>query len=51
MRAMGKEARREYEAKYTAEKNYSILMSIYQRALATRSPAARPAEVPCTTLA
>jgi glycosyltransferase involved in cell wall biosynthesis len=30
---MGKEARREYEAKYTAEKNYSLLMNIYQRAI------------------
>jgi glycosyltransferase involved in cell wall biosynthesis len=32
MRRMGKEARREYEAKYTAEKNYPLLMEIYQRA-------------------
>lgn len=32
LRAMGKEARREYEAKYTAEKNYPILMNIYERA-------------------
>ena len=31
MAEMGKEARREYEAKYTAEKNYSLLMDIYQR--------------------
>jgi len=33
IRAMAKEARREYETKYTAEKNYPILMDIYQRAL------------------
>jgi glycosyltransferase involved in cell wall biosynthesis len=32
LRAMGKEARREYEAKYTAEKNYPMLMNIYERA-------------------
>jgi len=30
--AMGKQARTEFEAKYTAEQNYSILMNIYQRA-------------------
>ncbi len=34
VRAMGKEARAEYESKYTAEKNYPILMEIYQRAMA-----------------
>jgi len=33
--AMGKEARREYEAKYTAEKNYPLLLEIYQRAMGT----------------
>jgi glycosyltransferase involved in cell wall biosynthesis len=32
MQMMGKEARREYEAKYTAEKNYPILMNIYEEA-------------------
>ncbi len=30
---MGKEARREYEAKYTAERNYAMLMEIYDRAV------------------
>jgi glycosyltransferase involved in cell wall biosynthesis len=30
---MGKEARREYEKKYTAKRNYEILMDIYERAL------------------
>ncbi len=33
MRAMGMAARREYELKYTAEKNHSQLMDIYQRAM------------------
>jgi glycosyltransferase involved in cell wall biosynthesis len=30
MRLMGKEARHEYEMKYTAEKNYPLLMEIYR---------------------
>lgn len=30
---MGKEARREYELKYTAERNYQMLMAIYQLAI------------------
>ena len=34
MREMGKEARREYEEKYTAEQNYHMLMDIYQKAIA-----------------
>ncbi len=33
MAEMGKEARREYETKYTAEKNYARLMEIYDRAI------------------
>ena len=33
MRAMGMSARREYELKYTPEKNHSLLMDIYYRAL------------------
>ena len=33
IRVMGIEARNEYESKYTAEKNYTMLMEIYQRAL------------------
>jgi len=33
MRSMGMEARREYESKYTAEKNYPMLMEIYRRAI------------------
>ncbi len=31
---MGREARLEYESKYTAEKNYLMLMDIYRRAIA-----------------
>jgi glycosyltransferase involved in cell wall biosynthesis len=34
MRQMGEEARREYESKYTAEKNYPRLMEIYRHAVA-----------------
>jgi hypothetical protein len=30
---MGKAARTEYEDKYTADRNYHILMEIYERAL------------------
>jgi glycosyltransferase involved in cell wall biosynthesis len=33
MRAMGSEARGEYESRYTADKNYQQLMEIYQRAM------------------
>lgn len=33
MAEMGREARREYEAKYTAERNYEMLMAIYRRAM------------------
>jgi glycosyltransferase involved in cell wall biosynthesis len=34
MRQMGEEGRREFESKYTAEKNYPRLMEIYQHAIA-----------------
>jgi len=34
--AMGRAARAEYEAKYTAERNYQMLMEIYQRVLGAR---------------
>ena len=33
MRAMGQAARQEYETRYTAEKNYPMLMAIYQQAM------------------
>ena len=42
MQQMGEAARREYESKYTAEKNYPRLMEIYQHAIAgseSESPA------------
>jgi glycosyltransferase involved in cell wall biosynthesis len=32
--AMGRAARKEFEAKYTAEKNYELLVNIYQQAIA-----------------
>lgn len=35
MAEMGREARREYELKYTAERNYQMLMDIYERAIAS----------------
>lgn len=34
MRVMGENARREYEAKYTSERNYTLLMAIYSAAIA-----------------
>jgi glycosyltransferase involved in cell wall biosynthesis len=34
---MRKEARAEYEAKYTAERNYQMLMNIYERAISNKS--------------
>ena len=34
MAEMGKEARREYEAKYTAQRNYEMLMESYAQAIA-----------------
>jgi hypothetical protein len=33
MAAIGRAARTEYEAKYTAERNYEMLMEIYRRVL------------------
>lgn len=33
IQAMGREGRKEYEAKYTAEKNYPVLMEIYKQAI------------------
>ena len=37
--AMGHEARRDYEALYTPEVNYSLLMSIYEQTIRTQSEA------------
>jgi len=39
--AMGRECRKEYETKYTAERNYAALIGIYQSALQERSAKAR----------
>lgn len=36
MRPRGKEARREFEEKYTAERNYKMLMEIYRKAMETK---------------
>ena len=33
MLEMGRNARAEYEAKYTAERNYKMLMEVYQQAI------------------
>lgn len=38
MAAMGRAARAEYEAKYTAERNYRVLMDMYARAALARHP-------------
>jgi glycosyltransferase involved in cell wall biosynthesis len=38
IRAMGRAARREFEAKYTAESNYPLLMDIYAGVKAGRNP-------------
>jgi glycosyltransferase involved in cell wall biosynthesis len=34
---MGRAARAEFESKYTAERNYELLMRIYERAIASRN--------------
>ena len=36
MEAMGRTARAEYESKYTAERNYPMLMEIYRQVLEAR---------------
>jgi glycosyltransferase involved in cell wall biosynthesis len=38
MTAMGRSARREFEARYTAEKNYAMLMQIYNETITGYSP-------------
>jgi len=37
IKEMGQKARKEYEARYTAERNYQLLMDIYQRVIDTKS--------------
>ena len=39
---MSQETRWEYETKYTAEKNYPLLLKIYQQVIAAKSPVAAP---------
>jgi glycosyltransferase involved in cell wall biosynthesis len=39
MAQMGQNAYREYKEKYTAEKNYGMLMDIYQRAISQNQSA------------
>lgn len=39
---MSQEARWEYETKYTAEKNYPLLLKIYQQVIAAKSPMMAP---------
>lgn len=47
MRTMGNNARQEFETKYTAEKNYTLLMKIYERAMrGTPEPSPLLQEVP-----
>jgi len=46
MRSMGKAARAEYERMYTAEKNYPILMRIYDSACESRNAAGQLEVVP-----
>jgi glycosyltransferase involved in cell wall biosynthesis len=45
MNRMGREARRQYEARYTPEKNYPILMSIYQQVMAANTTAVEASAV------
>jgi len=46
IRGLGKAARQEYEEKYTAEKNYPMLMNIYQSVMAAKAlePVQEPAQ-------
>jgi glycosyltransferase involved in cell wall biosynthesis len=44
MEEMGRAARAEYEAKYTPERNYKILMDIYEQAICTSRSVGRPSE-------
>lgn len=36
MRRMGDNARKEYEAKYTASRNYTMLIELYERTIASK---------------
>jgi glycosyltransferase involved in cell wall biosynthesis len=45
---MGREARNEYAAKYTSERNYDMLMAIYHQTIARSSPSYSPAHCGAT---
>jgi glycosyltransferase involved in cell wall biosynthesis len=45
MEAMGRGARFEFEAKYTAERNFYLLKEIYEFAIHARSGRSAPSEV------
>ena len=47
MAAMGRAARAEYEAKYTAERNYEMLMAIYQKVITGERVQTADGERPC----
>ena len=42
MRRMGDEARREFEARYTADRNYPILLDIYEKVMHQKLPVGQP---------
>jgi glycosyltransferase involved in cell wall biosynthesis len=42
LRAMGREARLEYESRYAAERNYSLLTEIYSQVLGQNMPSVQP---------
>ena len=48
MQAMGRAARAEYEFKYTAERNYQMLMDIYERVIRARRDGTPVTETPPT---
>ncbi|HUD65762.1 MAG TPA: glycosyltransferase [Candidatus Sulfotelmatobacter sp.] len=45
LQQMGEEARQEYESKYTDEKNYPLLMNIYQHAISKRDSKSQGVEL------
>jgi len=47
---MGKAARREYESRYTAEKNYHLLMSIYEQTISDYTRNGRTCSAPPASL-
>lgn len=43
-RQMGRNARQEYERKYTPEKNYEMLMNVYEQAIAGKGESGSESE-------